>query len=72
MGWHCMTIWECELKPQKREQTLLSLECTLNHIYLKEHTVNYSIDEDKEPLIAAEDAENIYRTTPKQDKGITD
>lgn len=72
MGWHCMTIWECELKPQKREQTLLSLECTLNHIYLKEHTVSYSIDEDKEPLIAAENIENIYRTTPQQDKCITD
>lgn len=32
MGWHCMTIWECELKPKQREQTLLALEYTLNHI----------------------------------------
>jgi DNA mismatch endonuclease (patch repair protein) len=22
MGWHCITVWECELKPQKREETL--------------------------------------------------
>ena len=22
MGWHCITIWECELKPSKREQKL--------------------------------------------------
>ena len=22
MGWHCITIWECELKPSKREETL--------------------------------------------------
>ena len=25
MGWHCITIWECELKPSKREATLKSL-----------------------------------------------
>ena len=25
MGWHCITIWECELKPKRREQTLKSL-----------------------------------------------
>ena len=22
MGWHCITIWECELKPSKREQPI--------------------------------------------------
>lgn len=25
MGWRVITIWECELKPKVREQTLLSL-----------------------------------------------
>ena len=54
MGWHCITVWECELKPTKRKQTLLSLEYTLNHIFLKDHTVNYTINEDKDPFIAAE------------------
>lgn len=39
MGWHCMTIWECELKPAKREQTLASLTYTLNHIFVKDHTI---------------------------------
>ncbi|GEM_PF-5499270 len=24
MGWHCITVWECELKPAKREETLES------------------------------------------------
>lgn len=38
MGWHCITIWECELKPAHREQTLLSLAFTLNHIYLQDRT----------------------------------
>ena len=37
MGWHCITIWECELKPSKREQTLKSLAFTLNKIWLEEH-----------------------------------
>ena len=39
MGWHCITIWECELKPSKREQTLKSLSFTLNKIWLEEHAV---------------------------------
>lgn len=30
MGWHCITVWECELKPQRREKMLESLEYTLN------------------------------------------
>ena len=30
MGWHCITVWECELKPQKREATLDSIAFTLN------------------------------------------
>lgn len=39
MGWHSITIWECELKPQKREATLKSLVFTLNKIWLEEHAV---------------------------------
>ena len=38
MGWHCITVWACELKPKKREETLESLAYTLNHIYLQDHT----------------------------------
>lgn len=60
MGWHCITIWECDLKPQKREQTLISLEYTLNHIYLKDHTVSYSINEEEDMLMAAEEIQNGY------------
>jgi DNA mismatch endonuclease (patch repair protein) len=36
MGWHCITVWECELKPSKREETLESIAFTLNHIYLQD------------------------------------
>ena len=37
MGWHCITVWECELKPKHREQTLKSLAYTLNKIWLEDH-----------------------------------
>lgn len=36
MGWHCITVWECELKPSKREETLDSIAFTLNHIWLQD------------------------------------
>jgi DNA mismatch endonuclease (patch repair protein) len=34
MGWHCITIWECQLTPKKREETLDSVAFTLNQIWL--------------------------------------
>ena len=37
MGWHYITVWECELKPSKREETLDSIAFTLNHIWLQDH-----------------------------------
>ena len=36
MGWHCITVWECELTPKKREETLESIAFTLNHIFLQD------------------------------------
>ena len=60
MGWHCITVWECELKPSKREETLDSIAFTLNHIWLQDHgakTVPYPKmeEEDMQMPIAAED-----------------
>ena len=37
MGWHSIVVWECELKPAKREETLDSIAFTLNHIWLQDH-----------------------------------
>ena len=37
MGWHCITVWECELTPKKLEETLDSIAFTLNHIWLQDH-----------------------------------
>lgn len=50
MGWHCITIWECQLRPALRQQTLISLEYTLNHIFLKDHATGYPLLEEEEAL----------------------
>ena len=61
MGWHCITIWECELKPSKREDTLKSLVFTLNKIWLEEHAVvgkpYPKVEEEDGMLKAAEERE---------------
>lgn len=36
MGWHCITIWECQLKSKVCSQTLESLAYTLYHIFLED------------------------------------
>ena len=54
MGWHCITVWECELKREKRNETLESLAYTLNHIFLKDRSQVYQIPEDNGMYIAAE------------------
>ena len=40
MGWHCITVWECELTPKKREETLESIAFTLNHIWLQDRRLS--------------------------------
>ena len=58
LGWHCITVWECELKPKRREQTLESIAYTLNEIYLQDRRTkphNYEC-EDGEYLMAAEES----------------
>lgn len=55
MGWHCITIWECQLKPKVRAQTLESLAFTLNHIFLEDRKIKtYTISEDEDTPMAAE------------------
>lgn len=55
MGWHCITIWECQLKPKIRRQTLESLAYTLNYIFLEDRKIKtYEISETNGILMAAE------------------
>ena len=59
MGWHSISVWECELKPSKREATLDSLAFTLNRIWLQDHTTaekRYpAAEEERGSLKAAEE-----------------
>ena len=67
MGWHSITIWECELKPKVREKTLESLAYTLNRIFLlhfstqaqsddlQDHSIRHYELPEEEPMMAAED-----------------
>ena len=60
MGWHSITIWECEIKSVKRENTLKSLTYTLNKIFLQDRTARrYEIPEE-EPMMSAEDIPDNY------------
>lgn len=58
MGWHCITVWECELRPANCEETLDSIAFTLNHIWLQDHeakTIPYpKLEEDMQMPIAAD------------------
>ena len=54
MGWNCITVWECQLKPAVRKQTLESLVYTLNSIYLKDRAVKRYVLPKEETSMAAE------------------
>lgn len=58
MGWHSIVVWECELKPAKRELTLNSLAYTLNKIFLQDRIVKrYEIPENAPMMVAEEMSE---------------
>ena len=54
MGWHTIVVWECELKPAVREQTLESLVFTLNHIFLQDRSVRHYELPEEDSAMAAE------------------
>lgn len=55
MGWHCVTVWECQLKPKVRARTLESLAYILNHIFLEDRkTLTFSLPECDDSRMAAE------------------
>lgn len=61
LGWNVITIWECELKPAVRMQTLQSLLYTLSQIELSLHrtkrqVVPYSFDEEPTTSMVADDS----------------
>ena len=61
LGWNVITIWECELKPAVRMQTLQSLLYTLSQIELsilgtKHNVVAYSFDDEPAISMVADDS----------------
>ena len=55
MGWHCITVWECQLKPAVRQATLESLVLTLSKILLDDSKCKrYAFDEPAAATMAAE------------------
>ena len=52
-----VVVWECQLRPSLRQNTLQALAHTLNHILLTDYQQRYALphpDED-EPMMAAEE-----------------
>jgi len=62
MGWHCVTVWECDLVPKVREITLDRLAASLEELYLRNHKAKrtYSLGDDDRIPLAAEDDE-LYK-----------
>lgn len=54
MGWHCIAIWECQLKAKVRQQTLEALKYTLCHIYLEDRRIKAYETIEEEYSMAAE------------------
>lgn len=71
MGWHVILLWECQLKPKKRSNTLEGLSLTLNQIFLKDRENKTKPYEERQPdsIIAAESTSS-YDTVHTQ-KEIT-
>lgn len=64
MGWHSITIWECELKPNKKDATLESLLYTLSKIFLQDHQIRrYELPEDESAMMVADSSEIEYGKT---------
>ena len=61
MGWFCITVWECDLKPQRREQTLQALVYSLSRIMLRLHAKPTALRPEEEHLTMAAEEETEYR-----------
>ena len=60
-GWHCIVVWECQLKPKLLEQTMRQVEMQLNQNFLsiyQRKSVPYT-EPEEEYLMAAEREEEL-------------
>ena len=73
LGWRTMVVWECQLKPKVRQQTLDGIAYLLNEAFLDNYrrpntTKTYSFPEEEAADIAAEGAIEYQRSNKKSDK----
>lgn len=54
MGWHTIVVWECQLKPKVRQDTLQELVTGLSHLYLYDRRPKPYILPDEPLTLAAE------------------
>lgn len=54
LGWRCITVWECQLKPAEREKTLTSLVRALDDTYPDNREAHYTLSDEGGALTAAE------------------
>lgn len=59
LGWHTIVLWECQLKPRERENTLTQLEYILSRNFLNDRRTNrtapYATPEEQQIYMAAEE-----------------
>ena len=64
LGWNCITIWECQLKPAVQQQTLNSLQQTLLQIYLHKTQPETSLlhlePQPQKPFYNFDDTESVH------------
>lgn len=59
MGWYCITVWECQLRPKVRQYTLEALEYTLVHIFLEDQK---TVSQGSSGEASAEDQKTVRKT----------
>ena len=62
-GWNVIVVWECQLSPKKRAETLRELDVALSRIVLERNGAQpkpYSIPEEGDALPLAAEAESGY------------
>ena len=68
MGWHVIVIWECQVRPKTKDETLKRLEYTLNSIFLNNHRLlekaSY-MQKEEENVMVAEDEEAYGQSDDK-------
>lgn len=60
MGWNTMVVWECQLKPNVRQQTLDDIADLLCKAYLDRHRIIKSYTSEEEPMPMVAEPETKY------------